>query len=101
MERIILEVDKGTAKRWRATDKGKKKKINALIKLALKENDVVPANEPEGGYGLPSEKEILKQIRKIRQARPDYISFLNTIRDKAAKNGLTQEVLDSPLAIEA
>jgi hypothetical protein len=101
MERIVIEVDNTTAKRWRKSGDGKRKKINAIIKKALKQNDKLIVKEPEPGYGLPTEKEMQKHSKKVIATRPGYKKFLNDIREKAAKNGLTEEVLNHLLDGEA
>ena len=72
MERIVLEVDEATAKKW--------KKTSPEIKNRL-------------------EKSFEKQIEIISQSdkEDEFFALLDKISDEAVKNGLTEEILEKLL----
>ena len=72
MERIILEVDDKTAKAWRNTSPKLKSQIEKNLELVLADS-----------------------LRKTRGA--NFELLLQEIREEAAKNGLTEEILEKLL----
>lgn len=72
MERIVIEVNEGTAKKWR--------KVSPKIKSEL-------------------EKSFEKQIDEIseRATESGFENLLQVVREEAAKNGLTEEILQQLL----
>ncbi|WKN43016.1 hypothetical protein [Tunicatimonas pelagia] len=74
MERIVIEVDEATARKWDATSEGVKtstaKKINEILKLALDKNG------------------------------EDMTRLLDEIREKAASRGLTPEVFQEIMELD-
>lgn len=76
MERIIIEVNDATAKKWRSASGRLKKEISQYMD---------------------------KQISAIidKKEEKDIILFLNELREEMAQKGLTQEVLDDILKDEA
>jgi hypothetical protein len=97
MERIVIEVPKGTAKKWRESPLPKRKKITALINKVLNENKSPVVEEPKIGYARPSQKESEKHFKSVQKHLPTYKSFLESIRKKAESNGLTEEILTTIL----
>lgn len=76
MERIVLEVDSSTSKKWRAASIQLKTELSKLM-----------------------EKQIAKLIDDNKGS--DSIQYFNELRDEMAEKGLTQEVLDDILNDEA
>ncbi|HET7115246.1 MAG TPA: hypothetical protein VFI29_02065 [Hanamia sp.] len=72
MERIVLEVDEATAKKWR--------KASPKIKGQLERN---------------IEKQIEILSRGVKE--DEFFALLDRISDKAVKNGLTEEILEKLL----
>jgi len=72
MERIVIEVDEATAKKWR--------KVSPKVKNRL-------------------EKSFQKQIEIVSQSDKEaqFEELLNKAREEAAKNGLTEEILQQLL----
>jgi hypothetical protein len=75
MERIILEVDERTGKKWRAASMKLK---TELSKFMEKQITII----------LDSKKDI------------DSIQYFNELREEMSEKGLTQEILDSILKDE-
>jgi hypothetical protein len=73
MERIILEVDDKTAKAWRNTSPKLKSQIEKNLELVLTDS-----------------------LKKTREA--NFELLLQEIREEAAKNGLTEEILEKLLS---
>ena len=73
MERIILEVDDKTAKAWRNTSPKLKSQIEKNLELVLADS-----------------------LRKTGEA--NFELLLQEIREEAAKNGLTEEILEKLLS---
>lgn len=72
MERIILEVDDATAKKWGDA--------SPMVKERLEKN-------------VEKQIDILTRAAKI----DDYFALLDKISDEAVKNGLTEEILEKLL----
>lgn len=99
MERIILEVDNHTAKRWRYTSPQQQKQIAKIISqtLELLEKDATVKKRPVG-YGRPSEEDIKDLLAENRKEWSGYKKLLDKSRKKAEDNGLTEEILKKLLA---
>ena len=74
MERIVLEVDDQTAKAWRNTSAKLREQIGKNLELVLNDS-----------------------LNKSKEA--NFELLLQEIRIEAAKNGLTEETLQSLLAV--
>ncbi|MEO6844131.1 MAG: hypothetical protein ABI184_03100 [Ginsengibacter sp.] len=72
MERIIIEVDDATAKKWQA--------VSPKIKQRLEKN-------------IEKQMEILSRGAK----EDEFFALLDKISDEAVKNGLTEEILEKLL----
>ncbi|MVN22653.1 hypothetical protein [Mucilaginibacter arboris] len=72
MERIVIEVDDATAKKWRA--------VSPKIKSELEKS---------------FERQIDELSEKMKEA--NFENLLKIVREEAAKNGLTEEILQQLL----
>ncbi|WP_436414212.1 hypothetical protein [Petrimonas sp.] len=72
MERIVLEVDGATARKWRTSSYRLRSQLNRLLGEQI--NQIIDRSEPE-----------------------DSIRFFEELRAEMKEKGLTQEVLDSIL----
>lgn len=97
MERIVIEVNKATAKKWRESSRPKRKKIATLLNEVLSDRATPTVDEPAPGYARPAEKESEKHYKAVQRRLPAYKSFLESIRKKAEANGLTEEILEAIL----
>jgi hypothetical protein len=97
MERIVIEVNKATAKKWRASSKPKRKEIVTLLNEALNERTTLVVEEPVLGYARPIERESERHFKDVQKRLPSYKAFLEGIREKAKTNGLTEEILEAIL----
>ncbi len=97
MERIVIEVNKATAKKWRESSKPKCKEIVTLLNEALNDRTTLVVEEPMLGYARPTEKESEKHFKDVQERLPSYKTFLEGIREKAKANGLTEEILEAIL----
>jgi hypothetical protein len=75
MERIVIEVNKATAKKWRASSKPKRKEIVTLLNEALNEKTNLVMEEPALGYARPTEKESEKHFKDVQKRLPGYKKF--------------------------
>ena len=90
MERIVIEVTEESAKRWRSSSKNQRKTIATIIEKMLSIDRSHPLRD-----GLKKHQaQVISQL-------PEYKMFLNEIGDKAAANGLTQEILNHLLEDDA
>jgi hypothetical protein len=97
MERIVIEVNKATAKKWRTSTQQEKKKLAAVLQKALQTAETTNVNEPEIGYARPSEEVAKAHYERVQKELPEYRRFLDRIRKSAAERGLTDEILDELL----
>lgn len=93
MERIVIEVNKGTAKKWRASTRKKKRQLATVLQKALRDTETSQVSDPLPGYARPSEEILQTHIKKLQIELPEYQQFLNRIRKSATEKGLTQEIL--------
>ena len=96
MERIVIEVNKTTAKKWRAATQKEKRKIATALQQAVQQQ-AGQVNEPPMGYARPSEEVLQAHFNKVQKQLPEYRKFLDRVRKSAADRGLTQEILDELL----
>lgn len=75
MERIVLEVDENTARKWRTASSQLRSQLNKFIGKQL--DEILDNSEPE-----------------------DSIRFFNELREEMKEKGLTQEILDEILRDE-
>jgi hypothetical protein len=97
MERIVIEVNKTTAKKWRESSKPKRREIVTLLNEALNDRTTLLVEEPILGYAHPTEKESEEHFKDVQKRLPSYKTFLAAIREKAKANGLTEEILEAIL----
>jgi len=97
MERIVIEVNNTTAKKWRASTKKEKKKLAAVFQKALQTTEVTVVNEPMTGYARPSKEVAKAHYERVQKALPDYRAFLDGLSNKAGERGLTEEILNELL----
>ena len=97
MERIVIEVSKTAAKKWRAATEKEKRKIASALQQVMKDGNTSKVNEPPPGYARPTEKELKKQRKRILKRLPKHMKFLDEMSDKAAARGLTPEILEDLL----
>jgi hypothetical protein len=96
MERIVIEVNKATAKKWRTSTQQQKRKLAAVFQKAL--GEATPnVQEPKVGYGRPSEEVLQAHFARVQKTLPEYQAFLDRMRENAAARGLTDEILDELL----
>ena len=96
MERIVIEVNKTTAKKWRAATQKEKRKIATALQQAVQQQ-AGQVNEPTIGYARPSEEVLQAHFNKVQKQLPEYRKFLDRMRKSATDRGLTQEILDELL----
>lgn len=96
MERIVIEVNKATAKKWRTSTQQQKRKLAAVLQQALESAEAI-VNEPIIGYARPSEEVVKAHYERVQKGLPEYRKFLNSLSKKAAERGLTDEILEELL----
>ncbi len=101
MERIVIEVNKATATKWRTSTRQQKRKLAAVLQRALETDKTGEVNEPQIGYARPSEEVLRAHFERVQKELPEYRKFLDRIRKNAAERGLTQEILDELLKKDA
>ena len=97
MERIVIEVNKAVAKKWRSSSKQEKRKIASALQLAVKGTESTKMNEPALGYARPSDEVAKAHYERVQKELPEYRRFLDRIRKNAAERGLTDEILEELL----
>jgi hypothetical protein len=97
MERIVIEVNKATAKKWRTITTKQKRKITAVLQRVLKDDEVQGVNEPIVGYSRPPEAVAQAHFERVQKGLPEYRKFIKRIQKDAKQRGLTQEILDDLL----
>jgi hypothetical protein len=97
MERIVIEVNKTTAKKWRTSTLQQKRKLAAVLQKALKMHEVIVVREPAIGYARPPEEVLGAHYERVQKTLPQYQAFLDRVREKAAAQGLTDEILEELL----
>ena len=101
MERIVIEVNKATAKKWRTSSVQQKRKFTAALQRVLQADDAQEVKEPAAGYGRPPEAVLQAHFNKVQKDLPEYRKFLDEVGKKAAERGLTEEILEELLRDEA
>jgi hypothetical protein len=101
MERIVIEVNKATAKKWRTSTLQQKRKLAAVLQKAVQASEMATVNEPELGYARPSEEVAKAHYERVQKELPEYRRFLDRIRKNAADRGLTDQILDELLKKDA
>ena len=96
MERIVVEVNKATAKKWRTITQREKKKLAVVLQKALETPEAI-VNEPVNGYARPSEEVAKAHFERVQRELPEYRRFLDRIRKSAEERGLTDEILNDLL----
>lgn len=97
MERIVIEVNKATAKKWRTSTRQQKRKLAAVLQKALEGTEPNTVNEPKMGYARPSEEVLQAHYEKVQKSLPEYRQFLDRVRKNAEEKGLTDEILNELL----
>jgi hypothetical protein len=97
MERIVIEVNKVTAKKWRTSTQQQKRKLAAVLQKALEETGATQVQEPKLGYARPSEEVLQAHFDRVQKTLPEHQAFLDRMRENAAARGLTDEILDELL----
>jgi hypothetical protein len=99
MEKIVIEVNKATAKKWRNSSKQQKRKLATVLQNALANTE--GTNEPKLGYARPSEAVLQAHFNRVQQELPEYKKFLDELGKRAAERGLTEEILEELLRDDA
>ena len=89
MKRIVIEVDDVVAKNWKMSSQEVRDRVTKIVTRELK----YPI-----GYGRPDEKEAWERYKKNLATLPKYLESIKESQNEAAKNGLTQDILDQLLA---
>ena len=97
MERIVIEVTKATAKKWRTSTLQQKRKLAAVLQKALEETNATQVQEPKLGYARPPESILRAHFNRVQKTLPEYRAFLDEIGKKAEANGLTEDILQQLL----
>ncbi len=96
MERIVIEVNKSAAKKWRTSSRQQKRKLAAVLQKALA-TDTGVLNEPRLGYARPPVPVLQAHFNRVQKDLPEYKKFLDELSKKAAERGLTEEILEELL----
>lgn len=96
MERIVIEVNENSAKRWRDSSTIEKKKIAMAFEEALR-REAGQLREPPLGYGRPAEAVLQAHYERVQRSLPDYKKFLLEIGKSVEEKGLTEEILEQLL----
>ncbi|WP_080903723.1 hypothetical protein [Parabacteroides sp. Marseille-P3160] len=91
MERIVLEVDSETARKWRTSFYRFRSHLNRLFSKQINELSET---------GLPDEAEIEQHYDRVQESLPEYRKLLDKAGKEASDNGLTPEKLDEMLSEE-
>jgi len=71
MERIVIEVDEATARKWRLSSQECRNGISQQINITI--------------------------ARELTESKEDFIQYLNELRSKMKERGLTEEILQEIL----
>jgi phosphotransacetylase len=74
MERIVIEVDDDTAKKWRLSSQKRRKKISQQVNITL--------------------------AKELADSKEDFLQYLDELRSKMKERGLTEEILEKILKDE-
>lgn len=96
MERIVIEVNKATAKKWRTSTQQQKRKLAAVLQKAMEGTEAI-VNEPMIGYARPSEEVAKAHYERVQKELPEYRKFMDELSKKAKERGLTEDILNELL----
>jgi hypothetical protein len=99
MERIVIEVNKSTAKKWRSSSRQQKRKLATVLQTALANTEEL--KEPQPGYGRPLEEVVNAHFERVQKGLLEHKKFLDELSKKAAERGLTEEILEELLRDDA
>ena len=74
MERIVIEVDDDTAKKWRLSSQKRKNKVSQQMNITL--------------------------AKELADSKEDFLQYLDELRTKMKERGLTEEILEKILKDE-
>ena len=74
MERIVIEVDDDTAKKWRLSSQKRKNKVSQQVNITL--------------------------AKELADSKEDFLQYLDELRSKMKERGLTEEILEKNLKNE-
>jgi len=74
MERIVIEVDDETAKKWRLSSQKRRNKISQQVNITL--------------------------AKELADSKEDFLQYLDELRTKMKERGLTEEILEKILKDE-
>lgn len=89
MKRIIIEVDNVIAENWKFCCQAVRDKVTKIVSRELK----YPI-----GYARPDEKELDNHRGMVLARLPESIENIKKSQEEAARNGLTEEILEKLLA---
>ncbi len=74
MERIVIEVDDDTAKKWRLSSQKLRNKVSQQVNITL--------------------------AKELADSKEDFLQYLDELRAKMKERGLTEEILEKILKDE-
>jgi phosphotransacetylase len=74
MERIVIEVDDETAKKWRLSSQKRRNKVSQQVNITL--------------------------AKELADSKEDFLQYLDELRSKMKERGLTEEILEKNLKNE-
>ncbi|MGN6541878.1 MAG: hypothetical protein ACTHKY_13805 [Ginsengibacter sp.] len=74
MERIVIEVDDETAKKWRLSSQKRRNKVSQQVNITL--------------------------AKELADSKEDFLQYLDELRGKMKERGLTEEILEKILKDE-
>jgi phosphotransacetylase len=74
MERIVIEVDDDTAKKWRLSSQKRKNKVSQQVNITL--------------------------AKELADSKEGFLQYLDELRTKMKERGLTEEILEKILKDE-
>ena len=74
MERIVIEVDEATAKKWRLSSQKRRSKVSPQVNITL--------------------------AKELADSKEDFVQYLDELRSTMEERGLTEEILEEILKDE-
>jgi phosphotransacetylase len=74
MERIVIEVDEATAKKWRLSSQKRRSKVSQQVNITL--------------------------AKELADSKEDFVQYLDELRSTMEERGLTEEILEEILKDE-
>lgn len=71
MERIVIEVDEATAKKWRLSSQKRRNRVSQQVNITL--------------------------AKELADSKEDFIQYLDELRSTMKERGLTEEILEEIL----